>query len=69
MARIPLVCPLDGSNLGAANANITPEIQGGNATGAVGDHYHLTFGVNLTCQQNGHRFVMFEQGITLTRTA
>jgi hypothetical protein len=67
MARIPLVCPLDGTSLGAANANVTPIIRAGDAEGRRDDHYHLQFAFDLSCQ-NGHRFQVTSADITIVKT-
>lgn len=50
MARIPLVCPIDGTNLGSANANVLPDAKGGMEEET---HAHLVLQFRLTCQQ-GH---------------
>lgn len=51
MARIPLLCPLDETNLGAANTSIAAAVKG--TVISTDPHAHITFAFTLTCQ-NGH---------------
>ena len=52
MARVLLRCPLDGTNLGAANLEVPVTVLG-NVAADAGVHLHLTFSFQLTCA-NGH---------------
>jgi hypothetical protein len=49
MARLPLVCPIDGTSLGASNANVAATIAGD----PTDEHVHIKAPFQLTCQ-NGH---------------
>lgn len=65
MARIPLVCPIDGTNLGAANANITPTVTGQASTDP---HVHLIITFQLTCA-NGHVWGVTNHDLPLMRVS
>lgn len=66
MARIPLLCPLDGTNLGSANANITPGVAG--AVSSSDPHVHLVVNFQLTCANN-HVWSVTDLDIILKRVS
>jgi hypothetical protein len=67
MARIPLLCPIDGTNLGAANTNITPTFLGDVARDQD-SHLHLRINARLTCS-NGHTWEIVDGDIVLQRVS